>query len=78
MGCLFALFAGIFPRLALFMVWVARPALVSARLQYMASSSARNHIPAVRHADVRDPLHPGFGLSVWEWFWVIYRPASST
>jgi len=30
MGCLFALMAGLFPRLALFIVWVARPALVSA------------------------------------------------
>ena len=30
MGCLFALFAGIFPRLGLFIVWVARPALVNA------------------------------------------------
>jgi len=30
MGCLFALFAGIFPRLALFILWVARPARVDA------------------------------------------------
>jgi hypothetical protein len=30
MGCLFALMAGIFPRLALFIVWVARPAMVDA------------------------------------------------
>src|SRR4051812_12200957 len=30
MGCLFAIFAGLFPRLALFIVWVAKPALVSA------------------------------------------------
>ena len=29
-GCLFALMAGIFPRPALFIVWVARPALVGA------------------------------------------------
>jgi hypothetical protein len=29
MGCLFAVFAGLFPRLALFIVWVARPALVA-------------------------------------------------
>ena len=27
MGCLFVLMAGIFPRLALFIVWVARPNL---------------------------------------------------
>ena len=30
MGCLFALLAGIFPRLALFSLWVARPARVDA------------------------------------------------
>ena len=30
MGCLFALFAGVFPRLALFIIWVARPVLVDA------------------------------------------------
>jgi len=28
MGCLFAMFAGVFPRLALFILWVARPARV--------------------------------------------------
>ena len=30
MGCLFALFAGLFPRLALFILWVARPARIDA------------------------------------------------
>jgi hypothetical protein len=30
MGCLFALMAGVFPRLALFIVWVARPARIDA------------------------------------------------
>jgi hypothetical protein len=30
MGCLFALFVGLFPRLALLILWVARPALVDA------------------------------------------------
>jgi hypothetical protein len=30
MGCLFALMAGIFSRLALFIVWVARPNMVDA------------------------------------------------
>ena len=28
MGCLFAMFGGLFPRLALLVVWIARPALV--------------------------------------------------
>ena len=30
MGCLFAIFAGLFPRLGLFIIWLARPALVDA------------------------------------------------
>jgi len=28
MGCLFALFGGLFPRLALLIFWIARPALI--------------------------------------------------
>jgi hypothetical protein len=30
MGCLFAVFAGLFPRLGLLMIWIARPNLVGA------------------------------------------------
>jgi hypothetical protein len=30
MGCLFAMFAGLFPRLALFILWIARPARIDA------------------------------------------------
>ena len=30
MGCLFAMFGGLFPRLALLILWFARPALVDA------------------------------------------------
>src|SRR5687767_11715984 len=30
MGCLFALFGGLFPRFALLILWIARPALVDA------------------------------------------------
>ncbi len=33
MGCLFAMFAGLFPRLALFMLWVARPGQVDAAFE---------------------------------------------
>ena len=32
MGCLFAIFAGGFPRLATFFIWLARPAMFSAAL----------------------------------------------
>ena len=30
MGCLFAIFAGVFPRLAVLIVWIARPERVDA------------------------------------------------
>jgi hypothetical protein len=30
MGCLFALFGGLFPRLALLILWIARPARIDA------------------------------------------------
>jgi membrane protein implicated in regulation of membrane protease activity len=30
MGCLFAMFAGLFPRLGLFIIWIARPVFVDA------------------------------------------------
>lgn len=30
MGCLFAIFAGLFPRLAVLLIWLARPVLFSA------------------------------------------------
>jgi hypothetical protein len=30
MGCLFAIFAGLFPRVALLIIWIARPARVDA------------------------------------------------
>ena len=46
MGCLFALLAGFFPRLALFIYWIARPAKIDAAfdgfLPPLASSSCRS------------------------------------
>jgi hypothetical protein len=30
MGCLFAIFAGVFPRLAVLIVWIARPERIDA------------------------------------------------
>ena len=30
MGCLFAIFGGLFPRLGLFIIWIVRPVLVDA------------------------------------------------
>lgn len=71
MGCLFALFAGLFPRLALFIVWVARPALVAA-----AFSTWIFPLLGIIFLPFATLMYvilytPGFGLTAWEWFWVI-------
>jgi hypothetical protein len=71
MGCLFALLAGIFPRLALFIVWVARPALVSAAFStWLLPLFGIIFLPFATLIYVI-LYTPGFGLTVWGWFWVI-------
>ena len=55
MGCLFAIFAGIFPRLGLLIIWIARPARVGPP-STRGSGAARPDLPALRHADLRHPL----------------------
>ena len=71
MGCLFALLAGIFPRLALFIVWVARPALVSAAFStWLLPLLGIIFLPFATLIYVI-LYTPGFGLTVWGWFWVI-------
>jgi hypothetical protein len=71
MGCLFAIFAGLFPRLALFIVWVARPALVAAA--FNTSLVPLLGIIFLPFATLMYVIlyTPGFGLAPWEWFWVV-------
>jgi hypothetical protein len=71
MGCLFAIFAGIFPRLALFIVWVARPALVSAAFNtWLIPFLGIVFLPLATLIYVILYI-PGLGLTPWAWFWVI-------
>ena len=71
MGCLFALFAGLFPRLALFIVWVARPALVAAAFNtWLIPLLGIIFLPFATLMYVI-LYTPGFGLTGLEWFWVI-------
>src|SRR3954464_12466225 len=71
MGCLFALFAGLFPRLALFIVWVARPALVAAAFNtWLIPLLGIIFLPFATLIYVI-LYTPGIGLNAWEWFWVI-------
>src|SRR3954447_8622029 len=66
MGCLFALFAGLFPRLALFIVWVARPALVAAAFStWIFPLLGIIFLPFATLMYVI-LYNPGFGLTAWE------------
>ncbi len=58
MGCLFAIFAGVFPRLGLFIIWVARPERVDAAF----SSWIWPLLDVI--------LWQAGGLSGGDWFWV--------
>jgi hypothetical protein len=71
MGCLFAIFAGLFPRLALFIVWVARPAMVAAAFNtWLIPLLGIIFLPFATLMYVI-LYTAGFGLTGWEWFWVI-------
>ncbi|MEV0899902.1 hypothetical protein [Actinoplanes sp. NPDC049802] len=72
MGCLFALFAGVFPRLALFIIWLVRPRLVDAAFEgWIWPLLGLIFFPFATLIYV--VLYtPGVGLVGWEWFWVIF------
>jgi hypothetical protein len=72
MGCLFALLAGLFPRLALFIVWVAKPALVAAAFNtWLVPLLGIIFLPFATLMYVI-LYTPGFGLTTWGWFWVLF------
>ena len=71
MGCLLAVFAGFFPRLALFIIWILRPNLVDA-----AFNTWIWPLLGIIFFPFATLLYvilytPGVGLSGWEWFWVV-------
>jgi hypothetical protein len=71
MGCLFALMAGVFPRLAMFIYWIARPAKVDA-----AFSTFIFPLLGIIFLPFATLIYailytPGVGLTGWEWFWVV-------
>ncbi|MFG1818241.1 hypothetical protein ACGFIF_31065 [Kribbella sp. NPDC049174] len=70
MGCLFALFAGIFPRFALFIVWVARPKLVEAAFDsWIWPLLGLIFLPFATLMYVI--LWRTGGLSGLDWFWIV-------
>ena len=69
MGCLFALLAGIFPRLALFIYWIARPAKVDAAFDgFLLPLLGIIFLPFATLMYVI--LYQGGGLSGFDWFWI--------
>ncbi|MBG0561251.1 hypothetical protein [Actinoplanes aureus] len=71
MGCLFALFAGVFPRLALFIIWIARPAMVNSAFDtWIFPLLGIIFFPFATLIYVV-LWTPGVGLNSWDWFWVV-------
>ena len=67
MGCLFAMFAGIFPRFALFVLWVARPARIDAAFDtFLLPLLGIIFLPFATLMYVL-LYTPGRGLTGWDW-----------
>jgi hypothetical protein len=72
MGCLLALFAGFFPRFALFLVWILRPNRVDAAFDtFILPLLGIIFLPFATLMYVI-LYTPGVGLTGWEWFWVVF------
>jgi hypothetical protein len=71
MGFLLAIFAGIFPRLALFIYWIARPAKVDAAFDtFLLPFLGIIFLPFATL--IYALLYtPGVALTGWEWFWIV-------
>jgi hypothetical protein len=71
MGCLFAMIGGLFPRLALLVLWIARPALVDAAFTtFILPLLGFIFLPFTTLIYVIVYV-PGVGLTAWGFFWVI-------
>lgn len=70
MGCLFALFAWIFPRIALFLVWSLTDLVGRAFSTWIWPLLGLAFLPLTTLAYVLF-WTPGVGLTGWEWLWVV-------
>lgn len=71
MGCLFALFGGLFPRLALLILWIVSPGLVNAAFNtFILPLLGIIFLPFTTLIYVFVYV-PGEGLTGWGLFWVI-------
>jgi len=71
MGCLFAIFAGFFPRLAVLFIWLARPSLFSAAFGgvWLWPLLGVIFLPFTTLMYVL-LWSPGIGLAGFDWFWL--------
>jgi hypothetical protein len=72
MPCLFAIFGGLFPRLAVLFIWLARPSYFNAAF----NDSWFWPILGIIFLPFTTLMYvllwtPGIGLSSWDWFWLI-------
>ncbi len=70
MGCLFAILAVSFPRLALFFVWLFTPLVYRAFDTFLVPLLGVIFLPFTTLMYVLAYI-PGVGLTGWGWFWVI-------
>ena len=71
MGCLFVLLGGAFPRLALLIVWIARPVLVAAAFNtFLLPLLGIIFLPFATLIYLL-VYTPGVGLTGFDWIWVI-------
>jgi hypothetical protein len=71
MGCLFAIFAGMFPRLGVLFIWLARPALFSAAFggAWVWPLLGVIFLPmtTLMYVLIWSPA----GIVGWDWFWLV-------
>ena len=70
MACLFALFAGAFPRLTLLCVWLFTPLVYRAYDTFIIPVLGIIFLPFTTLMYTLAYI-PGIGLTGWGWFWVI-------
>jgi hypothetical protein len=69
MGCILAAFMALFPRFALFLVWVARPALVDAAFNtFLIPLAGLILVPFTTLMYVI--LYGPGGVNGWDWVWI--------
>ena len=70
MGCLFAMFAGLFPRAGLLIIWIARPSMVNAAFDtWIWPLLGLLFLPFTTLMYVI--LWRAGGLEGFDWFWIV-------